>query len=48
MSDLTPTVNALLEAKNVPTIRHVPYSLDDINEFLKEAYQIVRDTALPA
>ena len=47
MSDLTSTVSALLEAKNVPPIRHVPYSVEDINEFLKEAYQIVQTTVLP-
>lgn len=39
--DLTPVFNEALARHNAPPIVSVPYSLDDIEEFLKEAYRIV-------
>lgn len=43
MTDITPAVNALLEARSAPTIVSKPYSIPQLDEFLKEAYNIVRD-----
>lgn len=40
MTDLTPTFNELLKEREArPTTRS--YDIDNINEFLKEAYRIV-------
>lgn len=46
MSNLTSTINDLLQAKNADSIERKAYSLDNINEFLKEAYQIVSTVAI--
>ena len=41
MADVTATVNELLTKRQAPAIYCVSYSSDHINEFLKDAYQIV-------
>lgn len=42
MSDITLSVNELLKPYEASSLlRPKPYSLDHLNEFLKEAYQIV-------
>jgi hypothetical protein len=40
--DITPAFNELLRARHAPEARK-KYTLEDIDEFLKEAYRIVRD-----
>ncbi|KAF2219641.1 snare protein syntaxin-like protein 18/UFE1 [Elsinoe ampelina] len=40
MTDVTPHLNALLKAREVPPITRYRYSLDQLDEFLKEAYRI--------
>lgn len=41
MTDITPQVNAVLKSKEVPPITRHRYSIDQLDEFLKEAYRIV-------
>lgn len=40
--DLTPTFNELLSPRNTHTSKDISYSLEQLNEFLKQAYRIVR------
>ncbi|TKX24710.1 hypothetical protein C1H76_3320 [Elsinoe australis] len=40
MTDITPQVNAVLKSKEVPPITRHRYSIDQLDEFLKEAYRI--------
>lgn len=45
MTDITPDLNAALKSRNAtPVIKH-RYSLDQLDEFLKEAYSIVSKLA---
>lgn len=41
MTDLTPTFNELLKQREAPPTKR-SFNIDNINEFLKEAYRIVR------
>jgi hypothetical protein len=43
MSNLTPTFNELLEQRDAPPAQR-SFNVDNINNFLKEAYRIVRRT----
>lgn len=40
MTDITPLFNEALKARNAPPVKHVPLSLQHIDEFLREAYRI--------
>lgn len=42
MTDLTPTLDQLLTVKSSKSIGHTAFSFDRVDDFLKEAYQIVR------
>ena len=41
MTDITPALNEVLKAREVPPVTSVRYSIDQLDEFLKEAYSIV-------
>lgn len=45
MSDLTPAFNLLLKKHEAPAAKST-FSLDQVDEFLKEAYRIVRTTPI--
>lgn len=42
MTDITPLVNDLLKSHNTRLVQQPPFSIDNLNAFLREAYQIVR------
>lgn len=42
MADLTPVLNELLKSRNAPPTTKQAFTLQNIDEFLKEAYRIVR------
>jgi phosphoglycerate dehydrogenase-like enzyme len=44
--DLTSDLNLLLKSHDCPPIRHREFRVDDLDEFLKEAYRIVGHVAL--
>lgn len=46
MSDLTPSFNLLLKKHEAPAAK-ASFNLDQIDEFLKEAYRIVRPFKKP-
>lgn len=42
MTDLTPSLNTLLRKLQATPVSRHRYSVDQLDEFLKEAYKIVR------
>lgn len=46
MTDLTPLLNELLKSHDAKPTANPALSLDNIDQFLKEAYRIVRDPRL--
>lgn len=42
MADRTATLNEVLRSKDAKTIGSCSYSYDQVNDFLKQAYSIVR------
>lgn len=48
MTDVTPLFNEALQRQNALPIKSTPLSLQNIDEFLKEAYRIVgTDVCVP-
>jgi len=45
--DLSPTFNSLLQKHGSPPIKPYTFRLQDLDEFLKEAYRIVRTPSPP-
>lgn len=43
MTDLTPGFNVILKSRNAPPVIAYRYSIDRLDEFLKEAYSIVSE-----
>lgn len=41
MADITPAFNVALQARDAPPVTAHRYSVDRLDEFLKEAYSIV-------
>lgn len=46
MADITPIFNSVLKAHNAPLVTSGRYSIDRLDEFLKEAYSIVSSSVL--
>jgi hypothetical protein len=42
--DLVPTFNELLKQRESPPVRLHVFNLEEVDEFLKEAYRIVRSS----
>lgn len=47
MTSIAPVINELLNTHDSRLIQQPPFSIDNLNAFLREAYQIVRAPTLP-
>ena len=47
MTDITPLFNGILKGHEAPSARRKTFSVDNLDEFLKEAYKIVSSSRSP-